>query len=394
MAIHRIQAGKLGRLMRTKGKHTDGGGLVLQVTSPGSASWVFRYKDRQAQRERWPCIGPASVYSLDEAREKARFCRIELKEGRDPSEWLRSGRAQAAGKLFGEALEEYLTTKSPSWKASNRDRELRRYRFLFSQLPDFTALPIKSLDQEAKIKALATWPAGSKQKRDVGFYIEAVLRYAETGKLRLPKRGDDDVEHHAAMPWRDVPGFYKRLSDVGTVDTRALQFTILTGARTDEVIGKKEQGNWTKYPATWAEVGKEDGKPVWIIAAERMKATRKHVVPLTPQMIALLGNRCADDVPLFEVGNQNAMLNTLKATDGGNGFTVHGFRSTFEDWAAEATSFPRDLIKLCTAHDKRTKTDRAYQRSVLLEKRREIMTHWSDFATSSCAKTRFVSHQR
>ena len=85
------------------------------------------------------------------------------------------------------------------------------------------------------------------------------------------------------------------------------------------------------------------------------------------------------------------MLSTLKATDGGNGFTVHGFRSSFEDWGAEATSFPRDLIKLCTAHDKRTKTDRAYQRSVLLEKRREIMTHWSNFATSSCAKTRMLS---
>ena len=135
------------------------------------------------------------------------------------------------------------------------------------------------------------------------------------------------------MPWRDVPSFYKRLTDVGTVDTRALQLTILTGARTDEVIGKKEQGDWAKYPATWAEIGEEDGKPVWIIAAERMKATRKHVVPLTPQMVALLGKPCADHVPLFDVSSQNAMLNTLKATDGGIRFTVHGFRSSFEDWA-------------------------------------------------------------
>jgi integrase len=109
-----------------------------------------------------------------------------------------------------------------------------------------------------------------------------------------------------------------------------------------------------------------------------MKAKKTHRVPLTPQMLALLGERRADDVPLFEVSGANAMRDTLKSLDG-NGYTVHGFRSSFEDWGAEATDYPRDLIKLCTAHDKRTKTDKAYQRSDLLEKRREIMQQWSDF---------------
>ena len=99
-------------------------------------------------------------------------------------------------------------------------------------------------------------------------------------------------------------------------------------------------------------------------------------------MLALLGERKADDVPLFKASGQNAMLNTLKALDG-NGFTVHGFRSNFEDWGAEATSFPRNLVKLCTAHDTRTRTDKAYQRSDLLEKRREIMQGWADFVVSA-----------
>jgi integrase len=97
-------------------------------------------------------------------------------------------------------------------------------------------------------------------------------------------------------------------------------------------------------------------------------------------MVALLGKRGADDAPLFEVSSQSAMLDTLRSLTG-NGYTVHGFRSSFEDWAADTTNFPRDLVKLCTAHDKRTATDRAYQRSDRLEKRREIMTAWSDFLT-------------
>lgn len=378
MAIEHIRVGELDRLMRTKGKHSDGGGLILQVSAPGSASWVFRYKDRQTQKERWPCIGPASAYTLDQAREKARLCRVELHEGRDPSAFLTSGRTAPTGKLFSTAMAEYLKVKSADWAASNRDRELRRYAYLFGQVPDFTALPLRAIDQDAKNKALATWPVGSKQRRDVGFYIEAIIRYAETGKLRLKKKRD--VAHHEAMPWAEVPAFFVRLSEVDTVGARALAFTILTGSRTDEVIGTKRKGKWTKLPATWGEIKEEDGKPVWAIPDDRMKAGLQHSVPLTPRMLALLGERRADNVPLFKVGNQNAMLNTLKALDG-NGYTVHGFRSSFEDWGAEATTFPRDLVKLCTAHDTRTETDRAYQRSALLAKRREIVEAWSNFVS-------------
>ncbi len=247
------------------------------------------------------------------------------------------------------------------------------------------ALPIRAIDQDAKNKALATWDGQTKKRRDVGFYIEAIIRYAETGKLRVPVVGDDDVEHHEAMPYRDVPAFYVRLAALGNDDARALQWTILSGARTDEVIGAEYAGKITKPPATWSEIADVDGQPTWIIPGGidgRMKGKKTHRVPLTPLMVALLGERRADNAPLFEVSSLNALRDTLKATAGGNGFTVHGFRSSLEDWGAETTNFPRDLVKLCTAHDKRTKTDRAYQRSDLLEKRREVMQAWSDFATS------------
>lgn len=363
MAIHRLRPSEIDRLTRTKGKHPDGGGLYLQVASPGSASWVWRHK------ERWKSIGPASVYSIEEAREKARLSRLEAHEGRDPFQMLASARAAPAGKLFKEALAEYLEAKAPTWAASNRERETRRYNFLFGQLPDFTALPIKSIDQDAKNKALATWEASSKKHRDVGFYIEAIIKYAETGKLRL-NANRDDVEHHEAMPWGDVPEFYKRLTDHGTVDARALQWTILTGARTDEVIGSKH-----KRPATWAEI---EGN-MWVIPAARMKGRKMHRVPISPEALALLGKRHTDKSPLFKVSSQNALLNCLKA-NGGNGYTVHGFRSSFSDWGVKSGYDP-NLIDACIAHETRGKVRRAYQRSDQLDRRREVMTSWSDYLT-------------
>jgi integrase len=384
MAIERIKGdedkGELARLMRTKGKHSDGGGLYLQVAKEGQASWVFRYKDRQTQKDRWPCVGPASVYSIAEAREKAREARKAVLEGRDPFAVLRAGRTEPAGKTFAKAIAEYLAAKSPHWAASNRARELRRYEFLFDKIPDFVALPIKAIDQAAKNTALATWDGQPKARRDVGFYIEAIIRYAETGKLRVLKVADEQ-EHHEAMPWRDVPSFYGRISKLNSnvEDARALRFTILTGARTDEVIGAEYKGKITKAPATWREIMEVDGLPTWVIPGHRMKGKRTHHVPLTPQMLAKRG---ADDAALFEVSGSNAMLNILK-TNGGNGFTVHGFRSSFSDWVIDETSYGADLADMCIAHLTRGKVRAAYQRSPQLEKRRAILQEWSDYVSGA-----------
>ena len=367
MAIHRIKPAAVAKLIESPGKHCDGGGLYLQVAAPGQASWVWRH------REKWKSLGPANLYSLTEAREKAHALRKAAHEGTDPFQVLGQGRVP--GRTFGEALEEYLAIKAPTWAASNRERGLRRHHFLFGHIPDFVALPIKAIDQPAKNRALSTFEAGSKNHRDIGFYIEAVLRYAIEGKLRLKKAGGD-VEHHAAMPWRDVPAFYKRLAELGTVDARALQWTILTACRTDEVIGAKH-----KSPATWGEITEEDGLPVWDIPAERMKGGKRHRVPLSAEALALLGPRKADKAPLFEVSSANGLLNTLKRTDGGNGFTVHGFRTSFTEYVAHETNCSEELADRCIAHERRTKVRRAYQRSDQLEKRRPIMQGWSDYLT-------------
>jgi integrase len=305
--------------------------------------------------------------------------RIEKKAGRDPFQMFTAARAEPASKTFAEALTEYLKIKEPTWKASSRARERRDHERTFGEIPDFTALLVKDIDQAAKSKALAK--LGSSARRKAKSWIGAVIRFAETGEIR-ERGGNDEVEHHAAMSYGKVPGFYTRLSEVGTVDARALQWTILTGARTDEVIGAEYKGQSTKAPATWGEITEVDGLPTWVIGADRMKATKVHRVPLTAAAVALLGERQADDVPLFKVRHQNAMLNLLQSFDGCSEYTVHGMRSSFEDWAAETTDFPRDLVKLCTAHDKRTKVDKAYQRSDLLKRRREIMQAWSDYVSA------------
>jgi len=184
------------------------------------------------------------------------------------------------------------------------------------------------------------------------------------------------------MPWRDVPAFYKRLTKLNSDDGRALRFTILTGARTDEVIGAEYaeyKGEITKHPATWGEIEDVDGVVTWIIPKERMKGKRTHHVPLSPAAVTLLGKRRADNIPLFDVSSQNALLATLKA-NGGNGYTVHGFRSSFSDWVIDQTVYGADLADMCIAHLTRGKVRAAYQRSPQLEKRRAIMLEWSDFA--------------
>jgi hypothetical protein len=227
MAIELIKGdekkGELARLMRTKGKHSDGGGLYLQVASPGNASWVWRHK------EVWRSIGPASAYKVAEVREVAFKLRKEVAEGRDPFAMLTARRARPVGETFGEWLTKYLNKKQDQWTASNRDRERRDHERTFAQLPNFTALHIPAITPAAKADALNM--LGKSAKRKATSWIDAVIRFAETGVIRERGTGGDDVEHHEAMPYRDVPTFYAGLSKVSGDDARALQWTILTGAR-------------------------------------------------------------------------------------------------------------------------------------------------------------------
>jgi integrase len=374
MSIHRLKPSEItGLVEHEPGKHADGGGLYLQVAAPGQASWVYRVTT--AGRERWKSLGPASLYTLAEVRDRAHALRRAKHEGRNPLAEITAATvvARATGKSFAEALAEYLKEKSPHWAASNRARELRDHQNIFAQIPDFCALPVKAIDPAAKVAALAKLTTSGQRKAKN--WIGAVIKFAETGEA--VQRGNAvEVKHHEAMGFAAVPTFYARIAELDTVDSRALRFLILTGARTDEVIGST-----AKAPATWREIVLVDGAPTWIVPAERMKARREHRVPLSPQAVALIGERRADDVALFDV-SKNAMLTVLKSCDS-NGYTVHGFRASFRTWIAKVTTFGDDLGELCLAHDRRSKVEKAYQRSDLLEKRRPLMEAWSAFAARS-----------
>lgn len=367
MSIERLRQSDIKSLIENKpGKHCDGGGLYLQVGEPGQASWVWRHK------ERWKSLGPASLYTLTEARDKAHGLRKAVHAGKNPFEMLSAAPARPASASFREWLTKYLDKKEAHWTSSNRARERRDHERTFGQIPEFTALPIKAIDQEAKADALAK--LGKSARRKATNWMEAIITFAETGVVRQRGPGDDEIEHHEAMPYAQVPDFYNRITELDRDDdARALRWTILTGARTDEVIGAKH-----KAPATWREIAEVDGQPTWIIPKTRMKGRRMHRVPLTPQMVALLGARRADNIPLFKVSSANAMLNTLK-TNGGNAYTVHGFRTSFTEFVAAETAFPDDLADRCIAHETRGKVRRSYQRDDLLPKRREIMDRWSAF---------------
>jgi integrase len=361
-----LKAADIKSLLATPGKHADGSGLYLFVRK--SASWVAQYRFGGATH--WATIGPADLVSLADARQKHREIRTSVFNKVDPRGII-AGVAQPAGATFGSYLTKYLDKKEVQWAPSNRARERRDHERTFAQIPDFTALPVKRITPAAKADALGK--LGLSAARKATSWIEAILAFSESGVARKHNGGGGvEVEHHGSMPYAQVPAFYASLAALDNDENaRALRWTILTGMRTSEVIGAQH-----KAPATWGEI-KGD---VWEIPAERMKARKVHRVPLTPVMIALLGKRGADNAPLFEVSSDRAMLDTLKA-NGGNGYTTHGFRASFETWAAEQTKFPASLVELCTAHDKRTKVNKAYQRSDLLEKRREIMERWSDYVT-------------
>jgi hypothetical protein len=272
--IHRLDTDKAGDKIDSKyltipGKHPDGGGLYLQVAEEGQASYVWRHK------ETWRSIGPEHLITIRETRYKSHEPGKAVHEKRNPFDLLktlRGGPTAAGGKTFAQAMTEFLDANSSRLSASNRDRTRRDYEYQLGQVPDFVALPLKAIDQDKKNAALATWNDRAGIREKVGYYIGAILDYAATGRLKL-RAGN--VKHHEPMPYASVPAFFRKLGALGTVDAKALQWTILTGARTDEVIGSKKKGGaWNKHPATWGEIKTDtDGKLSWVIPRRPRQST-------------------------------------------------------------------------------------------------------------------------
>ena len=387
-------AGKLSALkvrnLTVPGRYGDGGGLWLQVRSADRRSWVFRYK-RQG-RPHWMGLGPLDDVTLAEARELAREARRALLKGDDPLDQRRAERAERAGVSFREVAELYIKSHETAWRNETHRAQWRSTLATYA-FPAFGDRPAAEITVGDVMRVLEPiWREKAETASRLRGRIESVLDYATARGWRtgdnparwrghlanlLPARSKvARVEHHAALPWRAVGAFMADLRSQGGIGAAGLEFAILTAARTGEVIG-----------ARWGEV--DLAEHVWTVPAERMKAHREHRVPLTDAALAVLrrmepGRPERGDGFVFPGARRGRPLSNMSLAAvlkrmGRADLTVHGFRSTFRDWAAEATDYAREVAEAALAHTLRDKVEAAYRRGDLFEKRRRLMEEWADF---------------
>jgi integrase len=377
------------------GRYHDGHGLYLQVVNPANKSWLLRFE--RNGRERWYGLGPAHTFSLKEARERACAARQLLHDGIDPIDHRkapRAARALEAAKAitFRDCAEAYIAANRDAWKNAKHGAQwtstLKSYVF-----PHIGNLPVANIDTGLVLKCIEPhWQAKTETMSRVRGRIESILDWATVRKYRsgdnlarwtghlehvLPSKSKlAKVNHHAALPYAELPAFMVELRQREGIATRALEFTILTAARTGEVIGAK-----------WDEIDLAAG--LWTVPAGHMKAGKVHTVPLSKRAAELLRALPTEKRnphifigPTEGVGLSNmAMTSVLRRTGHGD-VTVHGFRSTFRDWAAETTNFPNHVVEMALAHVVGDRVEAAYRRGDLLAKRKQLAEAWSRFCTS------------
>jgi integrase len=377
------------------GMWSDGGGLYLLVT-PGangrvSKSWVFRYFNNR--RERQMGLGSVRDRSLAEAREKAAQARQLRLEGIDPIEHKRARKAaQALGeakkRTFEQCAKQYLEQFDGGWKSKKHHDQWRQTLRVYI-LPVLGPLDVDAIDTELVLRVLQPiWTTKPETASRIRGRIETVLDFAGRngenparwkGHLehRLPRRNKlRDIEPMPAMPWREMPTFWAQLCERTDIAALALRFAILTAGRSGEVMG-----------ATWSEIDLE--QRLWTIPGARMKRDKPHKVPLSDEAIDILeylhAIRSGDRV--FPRG-RNAMFRALRELNGS--VTVHGFRSSFRDWAAECTDVPDRVIEMALAHAVGDATMRAYLRTDQFERRRALMSLWASYLAGASNVVRFA----
>ncbi len=388
--IGRLTALKLTRIADQPGLHADGGGLYLQVTA-GGASWLYREKwdwdhsRSTACRRRGPRLmkrANCGTRVLIQSKHDVRRVQAKL--------------AAAKAITFKQCAEAFIKAHRPGWRSAKHAAQWEATLATYAE-PVIGALPVRAIDREQEVSiapeqpAAALWIAKPETASRVRGRIESILDWAKVRAYRegenparwrghlaklLPARAKvKKVRHHAALPYAEMSNFMAELHDQEGVAARALELTILTAARSGETIG-----------ARWNEINTSE--KVWIIPAERMKAGKEHRVPLSSQALGVLkqlkAEKAADDDFVFSGGKSGkplsnmAMAMTLRRMKRGN-LTVHGFRSTFRDWAAERTNFPTVIVEMALAHAVNNKVEAAYRRGDLFEKRRRIMADWATF---------------
>jgi len=375
------------------GRYADGGNLWLQVRSARNKSWLLRYtlngRARQMGLGAFPDLG------LAEAREKARIERLRLADGLDPLEErnrqrAEQRRAQASTITFRDAARGVIADREGGWSHEHHRQWLASIAACDRVLGDIHCALI---DTSLVMKVVEpVWRKTEVSADRLRQRIEVVLDWATArgareglnparwkGHLQHLLKDTAEVKHHAALPYEDLPAFMAALRQREGVAFRALEFAILTGLRSNEVLSCR-----------WNEI--TDG--VLTIPAERMKARKAHAVPLAPAVQKLLDALPRVSEYVFaapRTGKQmerHALSDALKAVN--TAATVHGFRSTFSDWAHETTAFPNHVIEMALAHAIKGKVEKAYRRGDLLEKRRRLIAAWAEYCDKPVVTARVL----
>lgn len=378
------------RNLKEPGRYVDGRGLMLVIGKDGSRKWVLRIQKDGRRRDFG--LGTERDVSLAEARDEADKVRKQVRTGLDPVAEKR--KLKLVIPTFAEAARTCHAEHERSWKNKKHAAQwlttLEEYAF-----PMLGALTVDKIDTpHVRAALLPIWLEKPETARRVRQRIGTVLDWAATKGYRsaenpvrgvtrgLPKQPKGQ-EHFTALPWREVPEFITKLKETnkaGVLVKLLFDFLILTAVRSGEVRG-----------ARWSEFDLE--AKLWTIPKDRMKAGKAHVVPLSPRMLAILKEAATlrtDDAPdalVFPGGKTGKPMSDMALTmllrRMGVDATAHGFRSSFRDWAAEATNFPREVAEAALAHTLENKVEAAYRRSDFLEKRRKLMDAWASYCSGA-----------
>ena len=402
--VEKLKALTVERISKKPGLYGDGAGLCLRVTSKTARSWVLRYMLNGTAREMG--LGSYPDISLAEARVAASEARKLKAQGKDPIAAREAVRAQerveaARAVTFRYCASAYIAARKDGWKNAKHAAQWGATLETYA-MPVIGELPVQSVDVGMVHRVLEPiWSSKTETASRVRGRIEAILDWATVREFRtgdnparwkghlenlFPARSKvQKVEHHPALPYAEMGAFMAALKAQEGIGALAMQFTILTGARTGEVVSAK-----------WSEIDFEAG--VWTVPANRMKGGREHRVPLSKPALAILRKRHelrGKEAFVFSGARRGkaisnmAMLQTLRRMERAD-LTVHGFRSTFRNWAAEQTTFPREVAEAALAHVVGDKVEAAYRRGDLFEKRRKLMTAWATFCCTPGADAKVI----
>ncbi|WP_421218287.1 tyrosine-type recombinase/integrase [Aeromonas enteropelogenes] len=380
------------------GMTNDGDGLYLKIGKGGGASWIFRY--RQSGKLRDMGLGAYPAISLADARAYAFDARRITQQGGDPITDKRSAAKAAEDEAkqtvcFRDLGEQYIEAHRAGWKNAKHAQQWKNTLIQYAY-PVIGNLQPRDINTEHVLTILQPiWQTKTETASRVRNRIELILDAAKArnytsgenparwkGHLDklLPKRSIvTPVKHHPAMPFSQVASFFNHLTTGDSMSERVLELIILTACRSSEAV-----------EATWNEIDLE--RKEWTIPAHRMKAKREHRIPLNEQAVSLLSNlpRFHHSPYVFpgrKIGRPLSAASVTKAMHRHHAdeFTIHGFRSSFRDWAAERTNYPREICEMCLAHVVAQGAEAAYWRGDALDKRRGLMTLWGQFVTGSHA---------